>query len=122
MSESGFLPPNDIYQGDVRDLLPRVSPESLALSFWSPPYFVGKSYPIRLLGKIDYKRATYLFQPEYAIRQTLFVDSKAEKRSGARIGTIPKSQPSMHIRQIRRDQPINVLGDIDTIAMVRDVD
>lgn len=44
MSETGFLPPNDIYQGDVRDLLPKVAPESLALSFWSPPYFVGKSY------------------------------------------------------------------------------
>ena len=44
MSESGFLPPNDIYQGDVRDLLPKMAPESLALSFWSPPYFVGKSY------------------------------------------------------------------------------
>ncbi len=44
MSESGFLPPNDIYQGDVRDLLPKLAPESLALSFWSPPYFVGKSY------------------------------------------------------------------------------
>ena len=44
MSESGFLLPNDIYQGDVRDLLPNVAPESLALSFWSPPYFVGKSY------------------------------------------------------------------------------
>ena len=44
MSESGFLPPNDIYQGDVRDLIPKMEPESLALSFWSPPYFVGKSY------------------------------------------------------------------------------
>lgn len=44
MSELRFLLPNDIYQGDVLDLLPRVKPESLALSFWSPPYFVGKSY------------------------------------------------------------------------------
>ena len=44
MSESGFLLPNDIYQGDVRDLLLKMAPESLALSFWSPPYFVGKSY------------------------------------------------------------------------------
>ncbi len=44
MSESGFLLPNDIYQGDVLDLLTKVIPESLALSFWSPPYFVGKSY------------------------------------------------------------------------------
>lgn len=31
----------------------------------------------RLFGKIDYKRARYLFHPDYAIRQALFVDSKA---------------------------------------------
>ena len=40
--------------------------------------------PVRLFGKIDYKRATYLFQPEYAVRQALFVDSKAEKIDGVR--------------------------------------
>ena len=35
---------NDIYRGDARELLRRVTPESVALSFWSPPYWVGKSY------------------------------------------------------------------------------
>lgn len=35
---------NRIHQGDARELLPRVVPESVALSVWSPPYFVGKSY------------------------------------------------------------------------------
>ena len=44
MIESEFLSPNRIYQGDARRLLPRVAPQSIALSFWSPPYFVGKSY------------------------------------------------------------------------------
>ena len=39
-----MLLPNRIYQGDARDLLAEVAPESAALSFWSPPYFVGKSY------------------------------------------------------------------------------
>lgn len=78
--------------------------------------------PVRLFGKIDYKRATYLFQPEYAVRQALFVDSKAEKVEGERTATIQTSQTSMHIRQMRRNQPINVLGDMDTIAVVRDVD
>ena len=39
-----MLLPNRIYQGDARDLLAQVAPESAALSFWSPPYFVGKSY------------------------------------------------------------------------------
>lgn len=40
----GFLEECAIYCGDARDLLRRVRPESVALSFWSPPYFVGKSY------------------------------------------------------------------------------
>ena len=44
MSESGYLSPNRIYEGDARQLLPNVAPQSVALSFWSPPYFVGKSY------------------------------------------------------------------------------
>lgn len=35
---------NAIYVGDSRELLDRVADESVALSFWSPPYFVGKSY------------------------------------------------------------------------------
>lgn len=40
----GWLAPNAIYQGDARTLLQRVRPDSVSLSFWSPPYFVGKSY------------------------------------------------------------------------------
>jgi len=35
---------NAIYCGDARTLLKQVEPGSVALSFWSPPYFVGKSY------------------------------------------------------------------------------
>ncbi len=35
---------NNIYCGDARDLLKQIEPGSVALSFWSPPYFVGKSY------------------------------------------------------------------------------
>lgn len=33
-----------MYTGDARDLLDRIEPGSVALSVWSPPYFVGKSY------------------------------------------------------------------------------
>jgi site-specific DNA-methyltransferase (adenine-specific) len=33
-----------VFQGDARELLDRIQPESVALSIWSPPYFVGKSY------------------------------------------------------------------------------
>ena len=39
-----YLEDNAVYCGDARGLLPRVRPDSVALSFWSPPYFVGKSY------------------------------------------------------------------------------
>jgi len=35
---------NKVYQGDARKLLPRVAPNSVAVAFWSPPYFVGKDY------------------------------------------------------------------------------
>jgi hypothetical protein len=39
-----FLPENHIYHGDSRTFLKRIRPESIALSVWSPPYFVGKAY------------------------------------------------------------------------------
>jgi DNA modification methylase len=42
------LRPGRIYTGDARRLLPRVAPGSVALSFWSPPYFVGKRYEAHL--------------------------------------------------------------------------
>ncbi|MCX6374594.1 MAG: SfiI family type II restriction endonuclease, partial [Armatimonadetes bacterium] len=58
----------------------------------------------RLFGKIDYNRARYLFHPEYAVKQALFVDSKAEKKSGQGTATLQTSQFSMVVRQIRMDQ------------------
>lgn len=38
------LQPNKIYHGDSRHLLTGIKQESIALSIWSPPYFVGKEY------------------------------------------------------------------------------
>lgn len=38
------LNPNAIYCGDSRILLRRIEAESIALSVWSPPYYVGKDY------------------------------------------------------------------------------
>ena len=38
------LMPNEIYHGDARQLLRRIERESIALSVWSPPYYVGKEY------------------------------------------------------------------------------
>ena len=39
---------NKIYTGDARKLLPKIHPRSIALSIWSPPYFVGKKYEANL--------------------------------------------------------------------------
>ena len=39
-----FLEVNKIHQGRSEILMKQIEPESVALSFWSPPYFVGKEY------------------------------------------------------------------------------
>lgn len=39
-----FLEINKIYLGKSEYLLKKIQPNSVALSFWSPPYFVGKEY------------------------------------------------------------------------------
>lgn len=74
----------------------------------------------RLFGKIDYKRARYLFHPDYALKQALFVDSKAEKTAGQRTATLQTSQFSLTVRQIRANQPIEVPGNLPAILSVRD--
>src|SRR3989338_7168361 len=56
--------------------------------------------PVRLFGKIDYKKACYFFHPDYALRQALFVDSKAEKDAAK--ARLQVSQTSMVIRQTRQ--------------------
>ncbi len=43
-TEPNYLPENAIYCGDACELLQRGHPASVALSFWSPPYCVGKTY------------------------------------------------------------------------------
>lgn len=35
---------NKVHQGDVRELIHQIESDSVALSVWSPPYFVGKEY------------------------------------------------------------------------------
>jgi hypothetical protein len=73
----------------------------------------------RLFGKVDYKRARYLFHPDYAIKQALFVDSKAEKVSGQRTATIQTSQLSMSILQIRAGQEVRVPGKLPTTIALK---
>ena len=76
--------------------------------------------PVRLFGTIDYKRARYLFLPDFALRQALFVDSKAEKSAGAGTVTIQTSQTSMRIRQIRAGAAVDAAGEVPTIYRDRD--
>jgi hypothetical protein len=73
----------------------------------------------RLFGKIDYKRACYLFHPDFAVRQALFVDSKAEKVSGQRTATLQTSQLSMVVRQVRAGEEIEVAGSLPQILTVQ---
>jgi hypothetical protein len=73
----------------------------------------------RLFGKIDYKRARYLFLPEYAVRQALFVDSKAEKVSGKGTATLQTSQFSMVVLQIRAGESVEVPGKLPKVLEVK---
>jgi hypothetical protein len=68
----------------------------------------------RVFGKMDYKRARYIFEPEYAIRQILLVDSKTEKTGP--VARIQTSQTSMRIRQVRGGQEIDIGGTIPKVA------
>jgi|SRR5699024_10399925 len=57
-SHDSWLPINTVHQGDSLELMQRIKPESIALSFWSPPYFVGKSYE----ESLSYQDWTHLLQ------------------------------------------------------------
>ena len=78
--------------------------------------------PARLFGRIDYKRARYVFHPEYSVRQALFIDSKAEQVAGSRTVTIQTSQTSLRVRQIRSGQPIDVQGTLPGTLQLQGVD
>lgn len=69
----------------------------------------------RLFGKIDYKRARYLFHPDFAVKQALFVDSKAEKIAGKTTATLQTSQFSLVVKQFRANQKIEVPGKLPCI-------
>jgi len=39
-----YLALDRVHEGDARDLLKQVEPNSVDVSVWSPPYYVGKNY------------------------------------------------------------------------------
>lgn len=70
----------------------------------------------RLFGKMDYKRARYIFNNEYAVRQALFVDSKAEKSDGT--ATLQTTQTSMIIRHIRAKKLVEEHGNLPKVLEI----
>lgn len=71
----------------------------------------------RLIGKIDYKRAVYYFDPDYWIRQALFVDSKAEKGPPT-TATIQISQTSLRVRMMVRGAAVDEPGGLETVLTI----
>jgi hypothetical protein len=68
----------------------------------------GFPLPARIFGVMDFKRAGYVFLPDFATRQALLVDSKAEK--AANVARLQTSQTSLRIRQVRQGQHIDEPG------------
>jgi hypothetical protein len=71
--------------------------------------FSGYPAEARVWSKVDFKRSQWVTLPEHMIRQSLLVDSKAEKNrpDNARLQV---GQTSMCIKQIRDHQRIEVPG------------
>lgn len=68
-----------------------------------------------ILGNVDYRKARYVILPEFAVRQGLFVDSKAEKTS--RTATLQMSQVSMEVRQTRGGVGMVVEGKLPKLSI-----
>ncbi len=64
---------------------------------------------MRLYGKVDIKKAVYVFLPE-AIPVALMLDAKAEKPSGSGTATIQMSQTSMRVKMLRHGRGIDEAG------------
>lgn len=67
---------------------------------------------VRLFGKVDYKRARYHFNTNYAVQQALFVDSKAEDYNARHTITIQLSQTSMQVKQHRSGTSVLEQGEL----------
>ena len=67
----------------------------------------------RLYGKVDFKRAIYVFLPE-AQPVALMLDAKAEKPNGNRTATIQMSQTSMRVKMMRRERMVDEPGRLET--------
>jgi hypothetical protein len=104
-AESIFAAESDL-QADIGEDITREALETVGVS----------RIRERLFGKMDYKRARYVFHPLYVLRQALFVDSKAEKDD--RVARVQRSQTSMRIRQVRSRRALDVPGELPKVLIV----
>ncbi len=68
---------------------------------------------MRLYGKVDIKKAVYVFLPE-AIPVALMLDAKAEKPGGSGTATIQMSQTSMRVKMLRQGRAIDEAGKLSS--------
>lgn len=68
----------------------------------------------RIPGNIDYRKARYVILPEFAVRQGLFVDSKAERTS--RTAMLQMSRVSMEVREKRAGTDLVAEGRLPKIS------
>lgn len=73
----------------------------------------------RLFGTTDYKLASYQFLPDFAVRQALFVDSKAEQNA-LNVARVQVTQTSLEIRQLRDNAEIAVPGRVPPVWASQD--
>jgi len=93
---------------DVKDIAEDVTRETL-------DSLAGFNVTQRVFGTVDYKKARYIILPDKAIRQALFVDSKAEKTNAT--ATIQMSQTSMSVRQLRAGTEMDEQGLLPPISI-----
>jgi len=67
----------------------------------------------RLYGKVDVKKAIYVFLPE-AVPIALMLDAKAEKKAGS-TATIQMSQTSMRVRMVRSGAELDEQGKLEQV-------
>jgi hypothetical protein len=81
--------------------------------------FSGYAIDQRLFGNVDYRKARYIFLPEYGVRQALFVDSKAEKSASS--GTMQMSQLSLRVKMVRQGAELDEAGLLDPVSIYKGV-
>ena len=90
--------PKDIAEDVTREMLDRLG---------------GYGIPQRIYGNVDYRKARYVINPDLAVRQALFVDSKAEKSCDT--ATLQLSQFSMSVLQDRSGSYRNEPGLLQSV-------